>query len=111
MMKDELDPGSRGWRSRRIGTSGEAVEVGAVHLNHRLLMEEGSGGGRKERSELEQIPSVASGRGGDDGRKRTCKREGEKYFITTYLNTGEDNIADAEEHDGDGDDGGGEDTR
>jgi hypothetical protein len=62
MMKDELDPGSRGWRSRRIGTSGEAVEVGAVHLNHRLLMEEGSGGGRKERSELEQIPSVASGR-------------------------------------------------
>jgi hypothetical protein len=38
-------------------------------------MEERSGGGRKGRSELEQIPSIASGRGGGDGRKGICKRE------------------------------------
>jgi hypothetical protein len=82
----------------------------AVHLNHRLLMEERSGGGRKERSELEQIPAMASRRGDGDGGKGICKREVEIYFITTYLNAGEDNIRDAEEHDGDGDDGGDEDT-
>jgi hypothetical protein len=73
-------------------------------------MEERSGGGRKERSELEQIPAMASRRGGGDGGKEICKREVEIYFITTYLNAGEDNIGDAEEHDGDGDDGGDEDT-
>jgi hypothetical protein len=73
-------------------------------------MEERSGGGRKERCELEQIPTMASRRGGGDGGKGICKREAEIYFITTYLNADEDNIGDAEEHDGDGDDGGDEDT-
>jgi hypothetical protein len=59
---------------------------------------------------VEQIPTLASGRGGDDGRNMICKREGEIYFIITYLNAGDD-IGDAEEgHDGDGNDGGNEGT-